>query len=166
MAETKIDSNGVTFPDATVQATAAKTATKELFAPAVGTDSLIQPQGPLVNGVAEKGMMRMLIPQDFTSISAIEVIFSANETAASMHFDITTYYGSKDGGENWNAHSETEAARDIGATVANQNLAHSIADLVDAVAPVAGDVLIVNVAYNATAIDSNAYVSGLRLKYT
>ncbi len=108
----------------------------------------------------------MLVTQDFTSLDALEIIFAPRATGASMHFDIRTYYGAYNGGENHNVHAEVDAGRDIGATVQNQNLAHGIADLVDVTALAAGDFLQVYMAYSAVAIASTSYVKGIRCKYS
>lgn len=140
--------------------------TKEIFIPAQGNLGALQgPYGVTIDAAGEVAFMRMLIPQDFTSITALEVVFLTSFTGASMHFNITTWYGVYTGGENWAAHTETEVARDIGATVASEYNNHDISDLVDIVALAAGDILIAYIDYNATAIASWANVAGLRLKY-
>ena len=86
-----------------------------------------------------------------------------NETGASMHFEIRTYFGAYDG-EAYNNSSETEAARDLGAVAINTHLAHDISDLVTGLA--AGDLLTVRVYYDATVATSNGLIRGLRLKYS
>lgn len=140
-------------------------ATREFFVPIFYGNPVPVRQGVLVDGVGEQAFLELLFPQDFTAITNIEVIFLPLETGASMHFEINTRWGAYNGGENHDVHAEAANNRDIGATITNQNLNHSISDLVDIAAPVAGDLLSVDVLYNATAVDSNAYVRGLRLKY-
>lgn len=139
-------------------------ATKEFFVPTFwGTDP--SSNGPRINAPAEHAAMTMLVPQDFTTLEEIEVIFIPTQTGASMYVEIRTRYSAYNGGEPQDVHSETDAARNIGATVANTNLAHSISDLVDVAALVAGDLLQVYVSYDATALHTDAYVRGLRFKY-
>ncbi len=140
--------------------------TREFFAVVFQGNDIPGQYGARIDGGGDTCAMMVLIPQDFTSLDALEVIFTPVETGVSMHFNINTYYGAYNGGENHNVHTENDTGGDIGATVANQNLAHSIAHLVDANPIVAGDLLHVRVQYNATAIDSNAWVKGIRLKYS
>ena len=140
-------------------------ATREFFVPIAGGTDIVY-QGALINGGADFAVMHLLVPHDFTGITNIEVIFTPTETGASMNFVIQTFYGAYNGGEDWNVHTETADPRDIGATVADQNLAHSISDLVNVAALAVGDLLTVRVAFDAAAVDSNAYVKGLRFKYT
>lgn len=145
--------------------------TKEIFALAVGFSFAgATPEqteyGVLINGAGHAAGIWLLFPHDFTTITSIEVILRPRETGGGMHLDFITSYGAYGGGENWNVHGETADAQDIGATTANQYLAHSIATLVDDTPPAAGDLLHVEVLYDATAVDSNAYVMGLRLRYT
>ena len=83
-----------------------------------------------------------------------------------MHIHIDTYYGAYNGGEAAYVHSEAAPGRDIGATVASENLAHDISDLVNVAALAAGDLLMVQVQHDPTAIDSNIRVKGIRFKYT
>jgi len=154
---------------ATIPGWASAVATQEIFSPALptaGDEANVELSGVAVDQAGDACFMRVLVPQDFSSITAIEVIFICNETGASMHFNVYTQYGSYSGGEAFNVHTETANARDIGSTTTNEYLNHSISDLVDVAALTAGDVLVVQVSYNATAIDSNALISGLRLKYT
>ena len=122
--------------------------------------------GGKIDGAGDLATAQLLVPQDFSSITSIEAEFNCIETAASQHFDFTTLWGAYNGGEAWNVHTETEAGRDIGATVATENLAHDISDLVDVAALAAGDILVVHVAYSAVVVDSNASFRGIRLKYT
>ncbi|MBA7579993.1 hypothetical protein ES708_21879 [subsurface metagenome] len=139
--------------------------TKEFFVPVLtGTD--LEYLGARVDGPADEGDLALLVPQDFTALTALEVIFHPMETGASMNFVIATYYGAYNGGESYQVHFETEDPRDIGATVTGENLAHSISDLVDLGPLAAGDLLFVRVVYDAAVIDSNSRVAGLRLKYT
>ncbi|MBA7588428.1 hypothetical protein ES708_30486 [subsurface metagenome] len=140
-------------------------ATKEFFVPVFGGTSIVA-QGALVDGGGDTALMMLLVPQDFTALTSIEIIFLPKETGASMHFTINTRYGAYNGGEDYNVHGEAEPNRDIEATVADQNLPHSIADLVDLSPMVAGDLLYVSVDYSATVVDSNAWVRGIRLNYT
>jgi len=141
-------------------------ATKEIFVTPFYSNPVVDDnRGVLVNGAGEFARFKILIPQDFTSLTALEVIFLTTGAGANMHFDITTYYGAYNGGENYNVHTETADARDIGATVANQYKAHSISDLVDIAPLAAGDILYVSVEYDATSIASLAFLVGLRLKY-
>lgn len=123
-------------------------------------------KGGRIDAAAETVAMMLLIPQDFNSLTALEIILIPWETAASMHFDITTYYSAYNGGEAWSIHTEADTARDIGATSSQQHFAHDISDLVDVAALAAGDFLFVYVAYNDTDVDSNAFLRGIRLKYT
>lgn len=139
--------------------------TKEFFVPIWGGTN-VNYQGALVNGAGDEAYIMLIVPQDFTAITDLEIILCPVETGANMNFIITTYYASYNGGELWSAHTETEDPRDIGATVNLNNLAHSIADLVDIANLVAGDLLVVRVRYNAAVTDSNAYIKGLRLRYT
>jgi len=138
--------------------------TREFFVP-IFTGVVVDYRGSLVDGAGDEANMALLVPQDFTAITNLEVILVPQETGADMHFQITTYYGVYNGGEAYNVHTENEI-RDIGATVTDENFAHSIADLVDIAALAAGDLLVVRVRYDATVIDSNAYLKGLRLQYT
>lgn len=145
----------------------AAAATKEIFIPAVPFgNGIYDPLGAQVSGGGFGAAMRMLIPADFTSITAISVIFMPRETGANMKLDITTYYAAYTGGEDYNVHTEFANARNIGATTANRYLNHSMSDLVDVAALAAGDFLVVLVGYDATAIDTNVFVQGLRLKYS
>ena len=132
---------------------------------ASGGDAAILSQGVLINAGGELGEASLLVPQAFEIILAIEVILLPQATGADMKVDIITTYAAHDGGEAYNVHTETADARDIGATVTNQNLAHSISDLVDVAAMVAGDLLTVQVLYDATAVATNLYFRGLRLLY-
>lgn len=139
-------------------------ATQEFFVPAMGgTDPTFL--GYFVNGASDNAYMLLIVPQDFTSITDLEVIFLPWGTGASMNFVILTQYGAYVGGESYAVHTETADPRNIGATVIGQHVAHSISDLVDVAALAAGDVLMVKVTYDAAAIASNAYVRGIRLKY-
>ena len=140
--------------------------TKEIFIPIFYGSPAITTKGALVDAEGESAKVALLVPQDFTTIIALEVILIPQETGASMHFDIVTLYGAYNGGEAYNAHSETATARDIGATVTDQYFAEDISDLVDTAPLAAGDLLMVEVAFNATVVDSFAYVVGLRLRYT
>ena len=140
--------------------------TKELSVPAQLVAGTFGTAGVLVDGGTDAATMKMLIPQDFTSITALEIIFRPRETGASMNFVVMTFYGAYNGGEDWNVHTETVDPRDIGATVTDRYLAHSISDLVDVSALAAGDLLAVYVQYDAAAVDSNSDVQTLRLKYT
>lgn len=144
-------------------------ATKEVFAMvyfAGGGDAAMEDLGIFINAASERGYAAILIPHDFTTLVSLEVILQPNETGANMHCDIRTCYGAYNGGEDYYVHNEVEEARDIGATVDNQNLAHNIDDLVDIAPLAAGDYLRVKVAYNVTAVDTNLYYKGLRLRYT
>ena len=122
--------------------------------------------GALIDSSSDDANIHILVPQDFTSLSNIEVIFLPQETAGSMNFSIGTTYGSYAGGEDFNVHAETDAPRDIGAVTFNQNVAHDISDLVDVAALVAGDFIRVRIIYSVTAVDSNAFVRGVRFKYS
>lgn len=142
---------------------AAPGATKEIFAaPFYGI--AMTGLGADIDGAGDQANMAIIVPQDFTSITALEVIFLPAETGASMNFLIITKYAAYHE-EAYDTHTETADPRNIGATVMNQNLAHDISDLVDVAALAAGDFLFVHVAYDAAVIDSGAYVRGLRLKY-
>ncbi len=138
--------------------------TKE-FSVAIYYGTEVASAGALINGGTDSGWAMFLVPQDFNAITSIEVILRPLATGASMHFNISTLYGAYDG-EAYNTRGETAVARDIGATVAGQNLANDISDLVDAAALAAGDWLLVWMQYNATAIVGNAYMYGIRFKYT
>ena len=146
-------------------AIASVVATKEIFAFVSSGNPAVGSQGVQIDGVGQYANTFTLIPHDFTSLTSLEVIFRPWGTGASMHFGITTRYGAYNGGEDYNAHTEVVAGRDIGATVNIQYLAHDISDLVDIAALAVGDLLRVNVLYDATAIDSNAFVLGSRLRY-
>jgi len=141
--------------------------TKEFFVPVTGwwggTPDLGL-KGALIDGAGKYCSMTILIPQDFTAITSLEVIFLPQATGAGMNVTITTYFGAYAGGEAYNAGSETEADRALGATVTDQNLAHDIADLVTGL--VAGDVLTVTANHRATAVATNSYVRGIRFKYS
>ena len=153
------------YADTEIATAIAPLAHKELFVP-VTYMKTPQDVGARLTTAGDLASVFLLFPQDFTTITDIELIFTPLETGADMHLTITTYYGAYNGGESYGAHGETESNRDIGATVNNQNLAHSISDLVDDEPPVAGDLLFVLVAYSATAVDSNLSVKGLRLTYS
>ncbi len=158
--ETQYD-EAISYVDANV--------TREIYAMAhngVGNEVDMAVRGVAITAVGGDAFMRLLLPADFSTITAAEVIFMSGATGADMHCDIITYWGSKDGGENYNVHTEVENARDIGATVLNQYLSHSITDLLDVAAPAAGDVIVIRIAYDATAVATNVNVSGVRLKYT
>ena len=143
-------------------------ATKEIFASVYGYlgGGTVEPNqyGVRINSAAEAAYVAMLIPQDFTAITALEVILIPAATGANMKWHFTTYFGAYNGGEAFEAGSEVGAGRDVGATVFVQNIAHDIADLVTGLA--AGDILIVKILYSATAIASNGWAKGLRLKYS
>jgi len=142
--------------------------TREFFAAVhyAGGTAAIETTGVLIDAAGEFGYAMILVPQDFTSIVGLEVILVPNATGADMHVDVDTFYGAYNGGEAQNVHGETGNARDIGATINNQNLAHDISDLVDTNPLVAGDFLLVKVAYDATAVATNLNYKGLRLKYS
>lgn len=142
-------------------------ATKEIFAmvhAAYGGNAFVTSTGIGINAAGEKGHAAILIPHDFTSLVSLEVILLPEATGADMHCEIKTFYGAYDD-ETYNVRTETADARDIGATVNIQNLAHSIADLVDTDPLVAGDLLWVDVLYDATAVATNLTYRGLRLRY-
>ena len=128
-----------------------------------GGDAALGALGILINAAAETGYATILVPPFFEVIIGIEVILLPLATGADMHIDVVTQYGAHNGGENHNVHTETGDSRDIGATVTNQNLTHSISDLVDIAAMVAGDLLTVQVLYDAAAVATNLYYRGLRL---
>ena len=130
-----------------------------------GGDAAIVSQGVLIDAGGELGEASLLVPPFFEVIVGIEVIVLPQATDTDMHVDIITTYGAHDGGEAFNVHTETADARDIGAVVTNQNLAHNISDLVDVAALVAGDLLTVQLLYDATALATNLYYRGLRLWY-
>ncbi len=140
-------------------------ATKEFFAPCLYHIEADY-RGREVNGAGDKSFMRLLVPHDFSSLTSIEAIILPDGTGASMHFQIITEWAAYNGGEDYNVHTETAAARDIGATVINQYVAHDISDLVNVAALAVGDLLIVQINYNATAIVSNARISGIRFRYS
>ena len=121
--------------------------------------------GCTVNLAGEWGEAQIIIPQDFATITDIELILLPLATGASMHVEIMTAWGSKDGAEAYNVHTETGTDRNVGATVANQNLAHDIADLCNIVALSPGDLLRVTLLYNVTAVATNLQYRGVRLKY-
>ena len=144
-------------------------ATREIFAFAFSDGAngeLIDFRGIEVNGVGHKADMILPVPQDFTSTTSLELLLNSNETGANMHFSFNSYYGAYTGGEDYNEHSETDNNKDIGATVTDRNSVYDVEYLFDTAAIAAGDILRFHVAYSATAIDSNAYITGLRLKYT
>lgn len=132
---------------------------------ASGGNAAIVSQGVLIDAGGELGEAMLLVPPFFEVIIGIEVILLPLATGADMHIDVITTYGAHNGGENYNVHTETGDSRDIGATVTNQNLAHNISDLVDIAAMVAGDLLTVQVLYDAAAVATNLYYRGLRLWY-
>lgn len=140
-------------------------AAKEIFIPIFGGKD-VTARGALIDGAGEHAYLSLLVPQDFTAITSIEIIFNPLGTGEDMRFVVTTYYGAYNGTEDYNVHTETDANRDIGATVTNQNLAHSISDLVDVAALAKGDLLLVDVGYAGFEITSNGYVVGIRLKYS
>ena len=130
-----------------------------------GGDAAIVSQGVLINAGGELGEASILVPPFFGEILGIEVILLPQATGADMHIDVITTYAAYNGGEAYNAHTETGDSRDIGATVTDQNLAHSVSDLVDVAAMVAGDLLTVQILYDAAAVATNLYYRGLRLWY-
>jgi len=153
------------YSDAELAAAIAPLAHKELYVPwTYGND--LSGIGAKISEAGLEGSVAILIPQDFTAITALELILLPRETGANMHINITTEYGAYNGGEAYNVHSEADTARDIGATVAWENMAHSISDLVDAVPLAAGDLLMVSLTFNATAIDTHLDVRGIRLSYS
>jgi len=141
--------------------------TKEFFAPITGWSggdaTVPDERGVLIDAAVEQVIIFMLIPQDFTTLDALEAILLPVTAEANMHFSFAARHGAYDG-ENYTLHSLSDPDVDIGATVAWQNLAHSIANFVTDL--VAGDLLTVRVIWSATAVASNAYVRGLRLKYS
>ena len=139
--------------------------TRQFFVPVFG-GTTVTLEGASVAGGVDEAWMKLLILEDFAAITDIEVVFLPLETGASMNFVITTAWGAYDGGELYNVHTETVDPRNIGATTTNQNLDHSISDMVDIVALAVDDLLSVRVLYDAAVIDSNAKVRGLRIKYT
>lgn len=141
------------------------TATKEIFG-TVFYMSVPSSIGGSIVGSNDCAAACLLVPQDFTSITAIEAIFVPEETGASMNFLILTRYGAYNGGEALNVHTETADPRNIGATVNYESLAHDISDLIDIAALAVGDLLNVYVEYDAAAIDSKAFFRGIRLKYS
>lgn len=141
-------------------------ATKEIYTPVYGWLTAAVPlwQGVLLDGPGEQAMLMLLVPHDFTAITSLEIILLPQATGANMKVFVQTYFGAYNGGEAYNVGSETEFPRDIGATVDNRNLAHSIADLTTGLA--AGDILTARMGYDVTAVASNVYVRGLRLRYS
>lgn len=140
----------------------------EIFATvhfADGGDAAIAQNGILIDAAGEIGYAQILVPQDFSTIIALEVILIPQATGANMHVDVVTEYGAYNGGEAHNVHTETGDSRDIGATVNGENLAHDISDLVDTAALAAGDLLNVKVEYDAAAVATNLIYRGLRLLY-
>jgi len=121
--------------------------------------------GAVIDGVGESASATLVLPHDYHTTVSIVAMLLPLATGADMHLDIVTVYAAAGGGENYNVHTETGNARDVGATVTNQYLAHSIADLVDVAGMVAGDILNVQVAYDAAVVATNAYYVGLRLRY-
>jgi len=141
--------------------------TKEFLAIAAPNGALTRTtKGILIDAVADEAVVTFLVPQDFTTLTSVEAIFLPGETGADMHYSITTYWSAYNGGEAWNVHSETAANQDMGATVADQNLALDISGFLDVVAMAAGDVVIVKIIGSTTAIDSNFYFVGVRFKYS
>lgn len=130
-----------------------------------GGGAAIVSQGVLIDAGGELGEASLLVPPFFEVVVGIEVIVLPLGTDTNMKVDIITTYAAHDGGENYNVHTETGDSRDIGATVTNQNLAHNISDLVNIAAMVAGDLLTVQVLYDAAAVATNLYYRGLRLWY-
>ena len=141
-------------------------ATKEFFVPFFFGNDVTTQYGANIDSAGDKAFVNMLVPQDFTSIDDIEIIFAPKATGANMKVAIYCRYGAYNGGENQNVHDEFEVARDIGATVANQNLAHSIADLVNGGPLAVGDFLQIQILYDITGIASNTYMKGVRFKYS
>jgi len=142
-------------------------ATREIFNAPFGltgttTETLI---GFLVDAVGEHAFLQVLIPWDFTNLAAIEIVVCGANTIATRLFDITTYWGYREGGETYIVHTENEAARDIGALVINEYKSHDISDLVNAAPLTPGDILKVNISYNVGPQETNFYVVGLRLRY-
>lgn len=138
--------------------------TKEFFNPIFGgTD--VDWKGAIIDTAGDFGVVSLLVPQDFSSLTSIELIFLPLATGASMNFVVVTRYGAYNGGESASGHTETADPRDIGATVNGQNVAHSISDLVDIAALAAGDLLSVEVYYDVAAIASNGVLRGIRFKY-
>ena len=153
------------YSDTALATAIAPLAHKELFVPVFYGNSL-ETRGAKISEAGNEAALAMLIPQDFTATTAIQLILLPLETGASMNVNIATYYGAYNGGEDQDVHKEEPGIRDIGATVSNQNMAHSISDLVDVAALAAGDLLRVVVTFNATAVDSNLIVRGIRLTYS
>ena len=139
-------------------------ATKEIYTPVVDTtNAAVSYLGAIIVAPGEEAGLQLLVPQDFSAITSLEVIFVPRATGAAMKLTITTNYGQYNS-EDYDAHTDTEADRSIGATVGDRHIAHSIADLVAGLA--AGDLLRVLIDYSAVAQVTNVYVCGLRLKYT
>ena len=65
-------------------------ATMEYFVPIFGGFD-VDYRGANINGVGDDAWMALIVPQYFTALTSIEVIFQPNETGASMNFVITTY---------------------------------------------------------------------------
>ena len=143
--------------------------TREIYAMAhntVGEEANMDNRGVIIDAAPDGAIMRMVLPANFSTITAAEIIFNAGATGADMHCDIVTSWGARTGGEAWNVHTETANARDIGATVNAQYLSHSITDLLDVAAPTAGDIIVILISYDATVVATDLWVSGLRLVYT
>jgi len=140
--------------------------TGEVFVPVyyAGATATMESAGVLIDSVAEKGAAALLVPQNFTTIIAIELILLPQASENNMYVDIITYYGAYDG-EAHNTHGETADARDIGTTTSAQNLAHDISDLIDEGTLAAGDLLSVVLSYDGPVASTNLIYRGIRLRY-
>jgi len=141
--------------------------TRTIFAPAQqkASGATLDWPGALIAAAGKNCFSRIQLPDDFTAVTNLFLILRPQATGASMMFDIVTSWASRVGGEQWNVHTETAAARDVGATVAGEYMSHDIKDLFNVANPINLDLLIVQVSYSAAAIASNAHIQGVRLKY-
>lgn len=138
--------------------------TKEIFFPVTyATNGLAQWDGhPVANidTTNEVASIGVVLPADFKSIQSVEFVYIALETAASQYIDINTYWGKV--GEQRNFHSNA-ATINLGATVSGQIMSYNVSSLTVVVE--AGDFIGYYCAFNATVIDTNINVLGIRIKY-
>jgi len=140
------------------------TPTKDIFEPVTYSTSWDNLRGAKIVAALDFVVLLMRIPHDFVAIKNLELIFSPISTGASMNFLMRTYYGLV--GEAFNVHTEVQNPRNIGATVAGQNLAHDISDLVNVAPLVAEHLLVIQVQHNATVLAANTHLLGVRLRYS
>lgn len=117
--------------------------------------------GVRINNVGDSGLATIMIPDTYLRDAKIEIIYVPNETGANMHTTISGYR-QKEGETNW-TDTFILLAQDIGATVDGKMYSYDVTAQFSAIR--GGDLILISVAYNDTAVDTNLDFSGVRIEY-